>query len=337
MQTPMRLEALSERLHELFGLGPVLSLERVHGGYTCQNFRLQTSAGSFFLKQYQNHLRQWVPDIKFAEKHFAGHGVPVVLPVKDRFGRTAFLFDSYWYSLFPFVDGSSPDPASLSKTTLASLGETLADIHLAGHDVRRRTLQTRWMWDRDAFDLEYAELRHALDRKPSFTPLEERMSALLERKAKFVRENQLIPHDFPVAYDHLLHGDFIYPNVFLAPDGKVSHVFDLERTSLGPRSFELARSLLICCCDDGFDARHVEQARAFLAAYRERYPISFDEFMNGMQMFMISCLHATWLEGNYLLHGLNTHVGLFESNERRIDLLGQDPAPFCREVWKAPA
>ena len=221
--------------------------------------------------------------------------------------------------------------------TIASLGSTLADIHLAGRDVRRRTLQTRWMWDRDAFELEEAELRHALGRRGTLNPLEARMSAQLEKKAKFVRENQLIPYDFPVAYDHLLHGDFIYPNVFLGPDGEVSHVFDFERASMGPRSFELARSLLINCCDDGLDVRNIEQARVFLAAYRERYPISFDEFMTGMQMFMISCFHATWLEGNYLLYGLQSHVALFESNARRIEILGADPVPFCREVWQAPA
>jgi len=331
---PLRLEGLSERLHELFGFGPVTSLEKVHGGYTCQNFRLTTTAGIFFLKQYQNHLRQWVPDIKYAERYFAGHGIPVVLPLRDTFGRTAFWFDNFWYSLFPYIEASSPDPAAMRPETLMSLGETLADIHLAGRDVGHRTFQMRWMWDRDAFELEHADLVHALRGRKEPTAVDRRMEQLLKRKADFVSTNTLIPKDFPVANDHLLHGDFIYPNVFIDADGDVSHIFDLERTSLGPRSFELARSLLINCCDDGLDERHIRQARIFLTAYRARYPISFDEFVSGMRMFMISCLHSTWLEGNYLLNGMTSHLTLFESNARRIEVLGGDPTTFCQKIWQ---
>lgn len=333
----MRLEGLSERLHELFSLGPVLACEPVHGGYTCQNFRLRTSAGSFFLKQYQNHLRQWVPDIKFAERYFSSHGVPVVLPIKDAFGRTAFWFDNYWYSLFPYVEEAKADPATMSDATVVSLGETLAQIHLSGRDVARRTFQVRWMWDRDAFELEYAELMHALNRRKPLGSVERRMADVLERKAAFVATNTLTPQDFPLSPYHLLHGDFIYTNVFLAPDGRVSQVFDFERVSFGPRAFELARSVLINCCDDGLEERNIRHAQLFLAAYRSKYPMSFEEFVNGMRMFMIDCFHATWLERHYLLHGLTTHMKLFESNARRIETLGSDPVPFCREVWKAPS
>lgn len=331
--TPFDHDRLSKKLDNLYGIGAVRGLSLVHGGYMSRNFRLETDQGIFFLKQYRNRISTVIHEIKYAEQFFAEHGLPVITPVMDRFSRPAFWFDENWYSVFPFVDGRSPLSEELTDAQAEALGATLARFHVAGVRFDQRHFQSLPLWDHRRFHLEYVELREALLNEPVAGDFGPRVLDLLERKRAFVESNRYQPRDMPLAYTCLLHGDYLPANTFMRGN-VVTHVFDLEKIAIGPRAYELARSLLITCFDAGWDERRIATARAFLRGYQAVFPVLFDEFVSGMRAYAVSMIHMTWMEARLVLYGDKAFLPLYERHARRVEMLQNDPQPLCERLFR---
>jgi Ser/Thr protein kinase RdoA (MazF antagonist) len=333
-ETQLNLPELSGHLSDLFGVHPIDDVQQLQGGYKCQNFRLQCGPEVFFLKQYRYRVSHWVAEMKYAEAFFAGAGLPVILPLSDRFNRPMFLVGEYWYSLFPFVNACQPARGHVHDATVRSLGRWLGRFHLAGKTMPRDTFQILHGWDREAFRMEFVELERRSAMRMKEYPFLEKVMETLRRKAMVVERNHVTPHAIPLAFDCLLHGDFTYQNVFVDANGELTHVFDMEKTCRGPRAYELARSLLISCFDTSWGERNFEQGRMFLKAYREAYPISFEEFYQGMRMYMIGVAHSTWVEARLVLGtGDGQHEALFASHALRIKHVTDDPRAFCEMLY----
>jgi len=330
--TTLLLEELPERLDDLFGLKPVTKLERLPGGYKCDNFRLECGPDVLFLKMYKHRISHWIAQIKYAEQFFASHGLPVIAPLLDRHQRPMFMVEGQWYSLFPFVNAAQPVRGNIADATIASMGELLGRMHIVGKNVRADHFQQMHGWDRQAFRMEMVELRDLSARKRH--PLHDRIRDTLEKKSRIVESTDLTPRGLDLRWDCLLHGDFIYQNTFVDETGQVTHMFDLEKTSVGPRAYELARSLLINCFDTAWEEDNVRQGKLFLSAYRSANPIDFDEFLNGMRMYMIGVAHSTWIEARLLLGTAEQHHhDLFESHALRIDHVTANPVELCEELY----
>lgn len=325
---------LAERMRAFFDLGEVRDLTFVYGGYMCHNYRMTTDRGVYFLKQYRNKISTIVHEIKFAEEYFASQGLPVILPIEDRSGRRAFWVDGHWLSIFPFVDGHVPALGEIDRPLVEHLGDTLARFHEAGLKFYDRHFQPLRLWSRRKFFMEYAELEYELARVENPSELDRRIASSLQRKAELVRHNSVDPQDVPLAYDCLLHGDFIYPNTFVTSSHEVTHVYDLEKAVIGPRAYELARSVIINCFDDADSERNYDLGRAFLNAYRARLPISFEEFDQGVRLFMINLRHSNWIESRYLVYGIDTQLDLYARHEHRLDWTLRVGDGFSRRVFE---
>lgn len=309
---------LKRRMGELFGFSIIGSYTLIHGGYMSQNFRVETDQGPFFLKQYRNRLNHVVHEIKMAETFFAAQGLPVITPIQDRHGRDMFWFDGHWLSLFPFVDGISPAFGMIKSTTAKSLGALLGKFHLAGKRSPFHHFQHLHLWDQRKFLMEKIELEDVLNQKTHRTELDELILTVLKIKEELVNERILDSSAIPLPYDHLLHGDLIYQNTFMAPDSTISHVYDLEKTCIGPRAYELGRSLIINCFDDGLGDHQLSLARDFLQHYQSINPITYEEFSLGIRMYLVDLIHMTWIEAKYVIYGEKQQLELYRRHANRV-------------------
>ncbi len=324
---------LRETFESFFHLGDVTQISLVHGGYMSQNFRVATGAGVYFLKQYRNRMSAGVYEVKDSEEFFALKGLPVILPVRDVHGRDAFWADGNWYSLFPFVQGNPLSLGSFPPKAFASLGSMLGRLHTAGRDLPGSYHQSLRVFDRRGFAMEFVELERELLSVASPTEVERRMLEVLRLKSRLVERNGLSVDDFKLAFDCLLHGDFIYQNVFVDGRGDITHIFDFEKTCVGPASYELARSLFLNCFDDGWDDRHFEQGREFLRAYRRERPLPFEEFYAGVRMYAISLFHMTWIEARSILYRNDESIPIYERHAKRVEMLSGNMRPLCERVF----
>lgn len=332
-QQPQKDE-LSARLQKLFDLGALSDLELLTGGFLCQNFTLRIGAQRFFLKQYRHKLSQVVHQVKYAEELFATHGVPVLSPVRDRFGRGAFYFNRNWYSLFPFIDRKAITIQELNDTGRETLARQLGEMHQIGRSVKK-SIQPLLLWDKDRFFLEVVEFEMKLEEVGVSDPAYALIAQVIEQKKKFVSQNTFTPEEADLPFDTLLHGDYSYQNVFFAPgQDRIDYIFDFEKTCRGPRVFELARALFVDAFDDGWGDKNQQRAVIFLKAYQEVHPISLAEFTLGVRMYLVHMAHQLWIEGRILFRDGKEYVPILRAHSYRVEHLFDDLESFAHNLYK---
>jgi Ser/Thr protein kinase RdoA (MazF antagonist) len=331
---PLNFEKLDPLMQELFNVGEIQGHTFVHGGYMGQNYKIDTQHGVYFLKQYQNRINTIIHEIKTAEDYFASQGLPVITPLKDIYNREAFWLEGNWYSLFPFVIGTSPTFGEITQTQIRSLAHMLARFHEAGHRFPNRPFQLMRVGNRRKFILEKTELYRLIMQKRERNTLDERMLEVLAKKERLVQQNTLLPQNIPLSYNCLLHGDFQYLNTFANEQGEIERVYDLERASLGPAAYELVRSLIINCFDDAWETRNFSLGRLYISTYRESAPLKYEEFCNAVRLYAYSIIHMTWIETRYIVFGIQAQIPIFERHAKRLDqLTSTNLDVFCEKIW----
>ncbi|KKW33156.1 MAG: hypothetical protein UY76_C0008G0029 [Candidatus Uhrbacteria bacterium GW2011_GWA2_52_8d] len=299
-----------------------------------QNFRVETDKGTYFLKQYRNRINTNIYEIKEAEAFFASGGIQIISPIKDRYEREAFWDGEHWFSLFPFIFSQSPIATKMNLTLVGNLARTLSRIHLVGQSFPKLPFQLLRIGTERKFHLEQVELLRILQGHKQKTALEERMMDILRKKAVYKRDVIIQPQDLLLSYDRLLHGDYQYTNVFIDQTDEVTHVYDLERACLGPTEYEVVRSLMLNCFDDGWKPRNFSHARHYLNEYRSNHPLSFDLFRQAMHLYAYNILHMTWIEARYLVFGIDTQLDLFNRHADRVEFFAtQNIDSFCEETF----
>lgn len=323
-----------QRLKDLFGFKTIESISLVHKGFKSLNYRLVADGTSFFLKEHTQRLSHVVHYIKLSEQYYADHGIPVILPIKDQFGRTAFGLDRHWCSLYPFVERPMSTIESLTPEAIISLSEMAGRIHLFGKDAPFWKFQPLRLWQKEEFLWEYQELLFVLNQKEHPNETDILMRETLERKRRMVTRLSQDISKIPWMNPCLIHGDLIYQNVFLdEKTSRVTHVFDFEKTCIAPRAYEFARSLMINCFDLGWGKEQFERAHLFLNAYRALTDISFEEFLFGMRLYWINLIHMTWMEASSLIFGQEFPGSIYPYHANRVAHLGDDIEDFCLKIY----
>ena len=323
MNQPIPVDRIHPCLFEHFGISDMIDVQLVLGGYRCQNIAFTCAGKRFFLKQYRGVPYNSTHEVKQAEVFFASRGIPAIMPIIGHDGQSAFLFEDAWYSLFPFVEGRVLKPSELTPHHLASMGKMLGMLHRIGETADLNAFSRFSFWDRQAFLADVERVKREIDPAHLNTTAKRLAYENLMLQAGYVQRTPQEPADFHLPYNTLLHGDYIYTNMFFHEDGSIRDLYDFERAGIGPRAHELVRSILISCFDDGWNEKNFEFARVYLKAYQTVYPISRDEFEQGVRMYTTHFMHMSWIEVEVLLGGSELHGALVgPANARMHHFLG---------------
>ncbi len=321
-------------IEDLFSVGRVLGFEDVRTGLLSENHKVNTSVGPFFLKRYRDRMNTVIHEIKTAEAYFAHANIPIILPIKDRFAREAFWCRGSWYSLYPFIDGHTPSYGDLTPPLLEHIGSLLARIHVAGDAFRARPFQIIRLGNPRKLHMELTELRYLLGKKPTISEEERALLELLDLKKRAAKQIETTIDPSVYAYVSLLHGDFQYYNLF-THENHVTHVYDLERTALGPTSYELIRALLLDCFEAGWDEESFDRAGVYLRAYREHKTVSQDELYAALRLYLYNITHTTWLEASHVIFGSTRPFAVLQNQRNRIAYLStHDLREFAERLDK---
>lgn len=325
---------LAKKVEDLFGLGSIDRMQLLQGGYLSKNFVVVSGQQKWFLKQYRHKISQLVHQIKFAERFFAQHGVPVILPISDAHGRPAFVHNQQWHSLFPFINRRTLDVGELTQAGRVTLARQLARMHELGAGCKM-SVQPLSMWDKDLFSMEVAEIELKLVEVGTEDPVHALIAHIIEQKKRFVEQDRFTPEDVRLPFDTLLHGDFTYKNVFFSEDqSRIDHVFDFEKAVRAPQAFEVARAIFIHAFDDGWTDEHLYRAVEFLRAYRQSRPISLEDLTQGARMYLTHLAHLLWIENKVLLRGARDYVPLLRSHSHRVAHLFDDIETFVSDLYE---
>jgi Ser/Thr protein kinase RdoA (MazF antagonist) len=127
---------------------------------------------------------------------------------------------------------------------------------------------------------------------------------LLHIKRSLARTHKKKFEGFNFKNDHIVHGDYLDQNIFFDDSRSVQYVFDWEKVNYEARYHELFRSTFYTFLSRPKpDQTDIDNAKQYLKAYLEVYPMTRDELAIGLEAFCIRMAHYLWIEKEHYLHG----------------------------------
>lgn len=337
MTTPLNTSDIAQLFAREFDVGSAERIETVTHGYLSTNWIVHTANDSFFLKQYRLPLAE--NDVRAIHEVidlFEDQSIPVIKALPARNGNTVVTFNGRLYSLFPFAHGVQRHRKDLTAGEIGALGGMLAAIHRAGAELPHPLhLPLFKGWDRTLFLERANEIRAILNAKTVLDDFDRAAAAAIEYKLSKIFNDFRDPEDFDFSEYAVLHGDFHEHNVFFNDQHAITHVFDWEKTSYGPRGYELVRSMYLTCVS--LETMHPEEAfkraKTFFDAYQNEYPVSEEEFRTALEFYYIDQFYSIWIER------LHYHDKIFKADEllaesiARIRFLEEYREEFARRMF----
>ncbi|MEZ4713341.1 MAG: phosphotransferase [Caldilineaceae bacterium] len=332
-------QGLTDYVSRAYSLPPIHETNTVDKGFLSTNFILHTNTHQYFLKQYRFTTQEPVAAAHAAKHFFAARGIPVIVPLQNGAGHTFFANDGRYYALFPYVDGDHLPRGSFSRRALQSTAALLAKLHRAGRNV---TLPHVRIQQSQKSYANFVETAHQiLDKIPTQerTDFDELAIETIHLKLHLAAQNREAIAQMGLPSDHLLHGDYQDSNFFFDEDEQISHLFDWEKTIIGPRGLELARAIEFICFSNPHDYKalfsdeNFDQAGHFLKTYHESYPISLDEFATTVHVRYLQKVLSLWVEADHYLEN-NTRVDPFlEAEYNTIQYGSHALAEYIERVY----
>jgi len=322
--TAPRPPALPALLRRYDHAGTPLTCDPVPRGLLNRGWRITTTNGRFFLKQYVA-ADTADPGI-IARQHRATRGLariglPAAAPLPDADGDTVTVLGAHGYALFPWIEGRHREGTELTGTQSRRLGALLGLVHtgLAGIQPAPPAGQHP---SADA-DRTHAQIDQLLalvrGHRPhdSFDALAEHR--LLERRT-LLREHA---HRRPPAADGRVsgwvHGDF-HPLNLLYRGDEPAAIIDWDRLGVHPRAEEAVRAAAIFFVHPVDGRLDLPKVRAYARAYRRTAGVAAQE--------VAAAVHRVWwerLNDFWMLHWR------YQRRDQRSDPLF--PAASALAVW----
>lgn len=296
---------------ESYGLSNLEFISKVTEGYLSNNFVIENDGKKYFLKQYRYTDLEKIKEIHRVKFFFSEGGIPVILPLKNRAGDFISPIDGKFYSLFPFIEGRIIRRKGRSDKAFASAGEMLARIHLLSiNGIPDITSSYFNFWSKEEFFAELKLVEEAMKIERAEDPFDTPARESMAYKADLAEKNTIFFEDLNLHRDHIIHGDYHGNNLFYDESDAVQWVFDIEKATIAPRSFELARCIDFMCFAGNFEEENFADARVFLSSYSATYPIEKKEVEAGFTAFYLKLVYNLWVEKEHYLDK-NNRVDLF--------------------------
>ncbi len=288
---------LIDYLNQAYKLDILEQVEKVTGGFLSDNYRLETKSGQkFFLKQHRHTDENVIRQVMIIEKYFSDHKIPIILPISDLHNQSYFKYQENFYSLYPYINAKSVSRKTISDKALEQMGIMLGKIHLAGKNAdkskfsqRSNNLKVTKFYNR------YPILLEAITTQTDPTNYDTQALKLLKLKLEMSKSQTWEESELQMPYDHLIHGDYHDQNIFFNENEEVTHIFDLEKSEIAPRLFELIRSIDYVCFNNGYTQEVYNKALIYRNAYHHVYPIPKVELRKTLNAYVSSKTHDTWI------------------------------------------
>jgi homoserine kinase type II len=243
-----------------YDLGAPLAFKGIAEGVENSNFLLETEHGRYFLTIYERRVRpEDLPFFLGFMQHLAARGFPSATPVADRAGRLIGSLRGKPAAIVTFLSGLSVRRPGVAHCREA--GEGLAWLHQAGEGFALRRANDL---GHGAWAGLFGGLRGAAD------DLKPGLGAVIAQDLAHLAAAW--PAGLP---EGLIHADFFPDNVFFQ-GGKFAGAIDFYFAGWDTLAYDVGVALNAWCFEpDG--SFNVTAARAFVAGYERRRPLSADE------------------------------------------------------------
>lgn len=296
------MEEIKKTLSTHYGIGNIISIERVNAGFLSDNYKVISDKGVFFLKGYRKGIDR-NRDIHKVKKFFADHGIPVILPIETNNRDTLFTVSEKVHALFPFVDGIHHNRQFISDEINIEIATVLAKMHRISMDNHVSIPAVIKFWDDEDSLKKIDELVGIISSISDKNAFDVASQNMLELKRKLIFRDKKTVAECDNEPHILIHGDFHEQNLFFDERGMIKYVFDFGEVKMAPRAQELWRSAEFMFINGVFSDENVRKVILYLRTYNALNPISKDAFVAGFNIYYQMLIHSTWVESEHYLVG----------------------------------
>ncbi len=303
------------QLTEVFDLGsPGGGLCQVPGGFHHRMWRLDTSNGSFAIKQLANDLDmkdaatvERINATEITAREFSEHGVPALYSLAN--GRQHVqLLDGVGYLVYPWTEATACSKTGIKDKHTLTVAAILARMH-------RSDICVPELRDTPGLPLtaeRVTDLVHLARQRnvPESKLLEARLADLLEIVALQAPALSVLQQDQVVS-----HGDLDHKNVLWTNAGEPLLIDWESARRLNP-TYELLLEAL-----DWGGITATFNTRPFVN-FLEAYLDAGGKIVAAEIPAVRDAIQATWVE--WLLFNVGRAVGLYDSHQRAVGLLQVD-------------
>ncbi|SHL60195.1 phosphotransferase [Actinacidiphila paucisporea] len=323
---PHARASLTALLHRYEEAGEPLTCEAVPRGLLNRGWRVTTTTGRYFLKQYV--AADTAEPALIARQHRATRGLarlglPAAAPLPDADGRTVALLGGDGYALFPWIDGTHREGTELTAGQSRRLGTLLGRVHTG----LARVQPPPAAGPQPSADpgRTHADIARLLTLVRAHRPYDDfdglAEHRLVERSDLLRRHAHRRPPD-PAPDGRAqgwVHGDF-HPLNLLYRGDEPAAIVDWDRLGVQPRAEEAVRAAAIFFVHPVDGRLDLRKVRAYARAYRLASGVGEAE--------IAAAVHRVWwerLNDFWMLHWR------YERRDPRSDPLF--PAASALAVW----
>jgi homoserine kinase type II len=263
-----------------YDLGIFNNLARTEGGFTNENYIVNTTAGNFFLKKY---LR--VNDEKILREHrileyLKQQSFCVPKLILNKNCQTLTEYKGEFYAFFELVAGSSVVATNqVSDRQMKNIAEILARYHHLAAYLPTADEPLSPIADKNYLEELYHQVANLLQNKKEPDDYDKMIDSVLDLKIKEFANAPKIDYDRLPSL--LVHGDFHADNILFDQNGEIVAVVDWELVKHQPRIWEVLCAAFFCAKLDWTWNFHTpvdfHRAQNFLAAYHAINPFTTEE------------------------------------------------------------
>lgn len=280
---------------------------------SAENYRVETNRGTFFVKRYrESRPRDRMAREQAAIAWAAANGLPVARPLATQRGETLHECEGRWWSVSPWVKGSTYRRGQMSPAGAEHLGAVHGRTHrvLAAHPIRALPPNSELTWD-TAASVEILKTLgpHVRDRG------DDRERRMVRKQRELLESGIARPSsEFSGIPMQATHGDFHERNVMIDETGEVAAIVDWERFCVQPPAFEVLRAVSFVLL--------LEQPllSAYLRGYRRETSLDETTIEPAIEAWRQSAMHNTWALRDYFLQGNPATRQFFAEEEARARL-----------------
>jgi homoserine kinase type II len=291
---------LADLVTDAWGVTPS-AVSEIATGRMNSHWRVETTAGPFVLRRYTRlRLPESIPAEHTVLEAAANGGWPVALPIVALDGEAVAWANGALYSLFPFLQGASKPPDSLSHLRIK--GRLLARLHkdIAGAlEVQRPGFGRAWELDVTLQTAGSISFNTALADFGNDHP--DLANAVRRQRYRNLRELARLGYgDLPST---VIHGDFHHDNLLFS-GAELTGVLDFDSVRLDSPVVDVAISLIEdCTLPSDHNALDPQRAAAFVDGYGRVRALSETEvemlpaLLRAAMLLLVAHRLAEWTSG----------------------------------------
>jgi len=265
-----------DKLAEEYGFTQLTFLNEVEKGISARNVIVSAEDGSqLFVKNFKKTDVEKIDNSERVANYISENSdLPVVLPLKNKQGKSHVTFSGQTFSVFPYVENVQYSPAEGGPERLAlvkKLGETLGKIHAVSMNVAIpeaiESISTWSILDQKKSVMQYEEIKKIIKEKDAVDEYDKKALEFIEIKTSLLEKR-----DFTKKDEQLLavcHGDFHKGNILLNDKGGVLGICDWDFSGVGNPYLEFIQSFNMCIIRRDFE--HLNNKKDATTIFFEGY------------------------------------------------------------------